>query len=134
MAFLCGGCGTHVPDMTLSTDPYATPNLLLSVITHIKAELECAVVNLYTQDQSDSKAKHVPPTLSWLATGAGKATITLTADEKSIFNPTAIYTENFPTAGTGVSWLPAVRPSPLAGAPRGRPRSTSHSGLPRPWT
>jgi hypothetical protein len=46
---------------------------------------------------NESKGKGVPPTLSWLATGAGKATITLTADEKSIFNPTAIYLENFPT-------------------------------------
>jgi hypothetical protein len=97
MAFIGSGCGTHVPDMALSADPYATQNLLLGVITHIKAELECAVFSLYTEDQIDSKAKRVPPTLSWLATGSGKATITLTADEKSIFNPTAIYLQNFPT-------------------------------------
>jgi hypothetical protein len=88
MAFICGGCGIHVPDMTLSADPYATPNLLLGIVTHIKAELECAVVSLYTQDPKD---------LSWLATGSGKATITLTADEKSIVDPTAIYLQNLPT-------------------------------------
>jgi hypothetical protein len=98
MAVLSSGCGTHVPDMTLSADPNATQNLLLGVVTHIKAELECAVISLYDDDQNVSREKHVPPALSWLATGSGKATITLTADEKSIFNPTAIYLENFPTA------------------------------------
>jgi hypothetical protein len=51
MAFLSSGCGTRVPDMTLSADPYATQNLLLGVVTHIKAELECAVISLYTEDE-----------------------------------------------------------------------------------
>ena len=85
-ALMSSGCGIHVPDMTLSADPDATPNLLLGVVTHIKAELECAVVSLYTQDPKD---------LSWLATGSGKATITLTVDEKSIVDPTAIYSKPF---------------------------------------
>ena len=87
-ALMSSGCGIHVPDMTLSADPDATPNLLLGVVTHIKAELECAVVSLYTQDPKD---------LSWLATGSGKATITLTVDEKSIVDPTAIYFQNLST-------------------------------------
>jgi hypothetical protein len=87
-SFCLSGCGTHLPDMTVSADPKATTNKLLDVITHIKAELECAIVRLHDDD----------PKLAWLATGVGKATITLTADEKSIFNPTAIYLQNFPTA------------------------------------
>lgn len=91
------GCGTQVPDMTLSADANSTPNLLLGVISHIKAELECAVVQLYDEDQRESKGTHNPPALAWLSTGTGKATITLTVDEKSVFNPTALYLQNFPT-------------------------------------
>jgi hypothetical protein len=90
------GCGVQVPEMTLSTDPVSTPNLLNGIITHIKAELECAVVRLYNDDQFRAKQTHNPPSLAWLASGVGKASITLTADEKSIFNPTAIYLQNFP--------------------------------------
>jgi hypothetical protein len=87
-ALICDGCGTHVPDMTLSMDPHATENKVLDVIVRIKAELECAVLRLHDKY----------PAVDWLTTGTGKATITLTADEKSIFNPTAIYVNNFPTA------------------------------------
>lgn len=90
VALLCSGCGTHTPDMTLSADAHATENKLNDVIGRIKAELECAVLKL-----NDKYGKY--PELSWIKTGNGKATITLTADEKSICNPTAIYTENLPT-------------------------------------
>jgi hypothetical protein len=90
IALLCSGCGTRTPDMTLSADPHATENKLNDVIGRIKAELECAVFRL-----NEKYGKY--PELSWIKTGTGKATIMLTADEKSIFNPTAIYTDNLPT-------------------------------------
>jgi hypothetical protein len=79
--------------MTLSSSTNATPDLMRDVLTHIKAELECAIIRIYNEDQQEGH----PPQLTWLKKGVGRATIILTIDEKSLVDPTLIYVQNFPT-------------------------------------
>jgi hypothetical protein len=81
-----GGCGTYVPNIPeFSGDPVSEQQLVQRIIQAVTCELRDAVNNFYARQQR----QHL-----FIDNWGAQLTLTLTVEERSEFNPTAIWTPN----------------------------------------
>jgi hypothetical protein len=80
------GCGTYVPNIPeFSGDPVSEQQLVQELIQAVTCELRDAVNNFYARQQR----QHL-----FIDNWGAQLTLTLTVEERSEFNPTAIWTPN----------------------------------------
>jgi hypothetical protein len=94
LSFLIAGCGLQTPDLQ---SPLSKPADLHMTIDHIVNEVKCelthGILRAIARDDLDSEQNKTPPTLGWLKDWSALATLTLTAEEMSSFNPSLTYTD-----------------------------------------
>jgi hypothetical protein len=81
-----GGCGTYVPNIPeFNGDPVSEQQLVQKIIQAVTCEVRDAVNNFYARQQR----QHL-----FIDNWGAQLTLTLTVEERSEFNPTAIWTPN----------------------------------------
>jgi hypothetical protein len=90
---LIAGCGLQTPDLQ---SPFSKADELHITIDHIVNEVKCelthGILRAIARDDLDAK-ENPPPKLGWLENWSALATLTLTAEEMSSFNPSITYTD-----------------------------------------
>jgi hypothetical protein len=96
-ALLLTGCGTVVPGLQeLSVDPAAEQKLVQAIVTSIHCDISNAVYDFINQDIAVERFNNGQRQAAWLDNWGAQVTITLTVEEKTIVNPTAIGTPPSP--------------------------------------
>jgi hypothetical protein len=96
LPFLIAGCGLHTPDLR---SPFSKPDDLHITIDHIVNEVKCelthGIVRAIAYDDLTAKIpeNNTTPKLGWLENWSALATLTLSAEEMSSFNPSITYTD-----------------------------------------
>ena len=92
LPFLIAGCGLQTPYLQ---SPLSKPTDLHMTIDHIVNEVKCelthGIVRAIARDDLLAEQNKTPPKLGWLANWSALATLTLTAEEMSSFNPSISY-------------------------------------------
>jgi hypothetical protein len=92
LSFLVAGCGLQTPDLQ---SPFSNPADLHQMLDHIVSEVKCelthGMVRAIARDDKLAENNGTPPKLGWLENWSALATLTLTAEEMSSFNPSISY-------------------------------------------
>jgi len=94
-----GGCGLTVPEIEeLPGGPPEGQVLVQAIITSVHCEVADAVRYVIDQDIQDAKQFNQPRSATWLYSWGAQITLTLTVEEKSTLNPTAVWTPLTPAS------------------------------------
>ena len=92
-SLLVGGCGLYVPE--LEDFPGGPPDgqaLVQAIVTSVHCEVADAVRYVIDQDILDAKQFHQKRSATWLYNWGAQIALTLTVEEKSVLNPTGVWT------------------------------------------
>ena len=94
LTFLITGCGLQTPDLK---SPLRQPADLHMTIDHIVNEAKCelthGILRALARDDLLAEQSKTAPKLKWLEDWSALATLTLTAEDMSSFNPNLTYTD-----------------------------------------
>jgi hypothetical protein len=114
-----GGCGTYVPEIQDFPATRAQGSLLVNaIVTSVHCEVANAIKYVIDQDRR-AAALNGKPSAAWLNQWGAQITLTLTTEEKSTLNPTAVWTPPSPLtsiftlAGTATMSADATRTETL---------------------
>jgi hypothetical protein len=113
---LVSGCGLSVPE--IEDFPGGPPDgqvLIQAIVTSVHCEVADAVRYVIDQDIQDAKQFHQKLSATWLYKWGAQIALTLTVEEKSVLNPTSVWTPLSPAsaiftlAGSGTLSADATR-------------------------
>jgi hypothetical protein len=91
--FAVGGCGLVVPEIEdFPGGPADGQALVQAITTSVHCEVADAVRYVIDQDIADAKQFHQKRSATWLYNWGAQIALTLTVEEKSGLNPTAVWT------------------------------------------
>jgi hypothetical protein len=104
LLILSSGCGLQTPDLQSAlTKPDDLHITIDHIVNEVKCELTHGVVRAIARDDELAQQNHTLPKLAWLEDWSALATLTLTAEEISSFNPSISYTDLLPNSITKFS-------------------------------
>jgi hypothetical protein len=94
LPFLIAGCGLQTPDLQSPFSKAANLHESLDyIVNEVKCELTHGVLRAIARDDLLGEQNKTLPKLGWLENWSALATLTLTAEEMSSFNPSLTYTD-----------------------------------------